>query len=76
MDNRQFSLLYPVLDYFNHQTGAKVEWEMEKGSFELKLYSPVKVGQQIFNNYGPKSNEECEFTDLSVEHFAKNLKCL
>jgi hypothetical protein len=59
--DESFPLLYPVIDYFNHRFGAKVVWNMEKGDFFLTLEEPVKSGEQIFNNYAPKGNEECAY---------------
>jgi hypothetical protein len=59
--DESFPLLYPVIDCFNHRFGAKVLWNMEKGDFFLKLEEPVKAGEQIFNNYAPKGNEECSY---------------
>jgi len=43
---------------FNHRSGAKVEWQLHGGAFSLCLKEKVKQGQQIFNNYGLKGNEE------------------
>ena len=63
-EGESFSLLYPVIDYFNHRFGEKVAWNMEKGDFSLVLASGVEAGEQIFNNYAPKGNEECEWTSL------------
>jgi hypothetical protein len=57
-ENEPFSLLYPVIDYFNHRFGEKVSWNMDKGDFSLVLASDVDAGSQVFNNYAPKGNEE------------------
>ncbi|KAF2431708.1 SET domain-containing protein [Tothia fuscella] len=56
--SESFSLLYPVLDSFNHKFGAKVTWNMDHGNFALRLTEPVKVGVEVFNNYAPKGNQE------------------
>lgn len=53
-----FALLYPMIDSFNHKFGAKVLWNMDKGDFELSTIEPAKAGQEVFNNYAPKGNEE------------------
>lgn len=59
-----FSLLYPVIDIFNHKFGEKAHWSMEKGTFSLILPSGALLGQQIFNNYAPKGNQECRYLRL------------
>ncbi|RYC61509.1 hypothetical protein CHU98_g4720 [Xylaria longipes] len=53
-----FPVLYPVLDIFNHRIGAKVGWQFSKGDYNLYLEEQVEQGQQIFNNYSPKGNED------------------
>ncbi|KAJ8133604.1 hypothetical protein O1611_g17 [Lasiodiplodia mahajangana] len=53
-----FPILYPVLDVFNHHTGAKVRWQFCEGDYDLYLEEKVDQGQQIFNNYSPKGNED------------------
>jgi hypothetical protein len=57
-ETESFSLLYPVVDYFNHRFGEKVAWNMDEGALSLVLVSGVKAGVQVFNNYAPKGNEE------------------
>jgi len=57
-DKESFALLYPMIDSFNHQFATKVTWNMEKGDFALGLTQPVKKGQEVYNNYAPKGNEE------------------
>ncbi|RYO26801.1 hypothetical protein AA0111_g7790 [Alternaria arborescens] len=56
--NATSPILYPVLDIFNHKLGAQVSWKFERGNFTLSLQTTVKQGQQIFNNYSAKGNEE------------------
>ncbi|KAJ9635134.1 hypothetical protein H2199_008620 [Coniosporium tulheliwenetii] len=53
-----FPLLYPVLDIANHKLGAKAVWDFKEGSFDLRIAEPISTGDQVFNNYGPKGNEE------------------
>ncbi|KAF2104297.1 SET domain-containing protein [Rhizodiscina lignyota] len=53
-----FSLLYPVLDCLNHEFGAKATWFFKDGSFSLSVEKALKKGEQVFNNYAPKGNEE------------------
>ena len=54
----EFSLLYPVIDIFNHRFGAKVVWDFDKGDFTLAITESARKGDQVFNNYAPKGNEE------------------
>ncbi|KAF2674282.1 SET domain-containing protein [Microthyrium microscopicum] len=56
--DESFPLLYPVIDIFNHRFGEKVFWNMEKGTFRLELPEGAPTGEQVFNNYAPKGNEE------------------
>lgn len=58
-----FSVLLPVFDIINHSMKAQVRWLVDHESTEARLcrfqaldmYSP---GDQIFNNYGKKTNSE------------------
>ncbi|RSL46147.1 hypothetical protein CEP53_010437 [Fusarium sp. AF-6] len=56
--NSSFSVLYPVLEIFNHNLGTKVSWKFHSGDFSLCLEEKVEQGKQIFNNYSPKGNED------------------
>lgn len=52
------AMLIPLVDLLNHNPKAQVTWGglEEKFVFEAKdVYSP---GQEVFNNYGQKGNEE------------------
>jgi hypothetical protein len=55
----QFSVLYPFVDSLNHDMNAKVDWDMGSEAFTLNTYETLKQGEEIFNNYGSKGNEEC-----------------
>jgi len=55
-----YPFLYPVIDIFNHRTGAKVVWDFQGGDYSLGHTEGVAEGEQIFNNYAPKGNEERE----------------
>jgi hypothetical protein len=58
LDKDQYPILYPVMDHFNHRFSEKVIWSTGDGNFGLILASEVGVGDQVFNNYAPKGNEE------------------
>jgi hypothetical protein len=53
-----FALLYPLVDSFNHRFGSKVIWDMSEGNFALNITQPANKGEEVFNNYAPKGNEE------------------
>jgi hypothetical protein len=54
-------ILFPVVDILNHSVSAKVEWDFQPHtSFSLKLLEgeTFTSGQELFNNYAPKQNDE------------------
>lgn len=61
----RFSVLFPVLDNANHQFAAKAAWFFKEGVFSLVIEEPVEESAQVYNNYAPKGNEECESSSLT-----------
>ncbi|EMG49290.1 RKM1 Ribosomal lysine N-methyltransferase 1 [Candida maltosa Xu316] len=55
--NKSDAMLLPVVDLLNHNPQAKVNWDVSDGFFKFKSESIVP-GNEIFNNYGLKGNEE------------------
>jgi hypothetical protein len=54
-------ILFPVVDLLNHSGSAKVEWDFQPHAlFSLKLLEghSFQPGQELFNNYAPKQNDE------------------
>jgi len=54
-------ILFPVVDILNHSVSARVEWDFQPcTSFSLKLLDggSFEHGQELFNNYAPKQNDE------------------
>jgi len=58
-------VLCPLLDLFNHRSGAPIEWwssaQCDDANVEFRLPSgtlPIAAGTEIWNDYGPKTNEE------------------
>ncbi|KAJ3205812.1 hypothetical protein HDU67_008626, partial [Dinochytrium kinnereticum] len=50
--------LYPVLDMLNHQRGKKIEWNsIMKPGISFITVEAIKSGETVWNNYGPKGNE-------------------
>ncbi|KAJ6198665.1 hypothetical protein J3E72DRAFT_238787 [Bipolaris maydis] len=75
-------MLFPVIDILNHSVTAKVEWDFEPHrSFALKCLQAdsVKPGEELFNNYAPKQNDELLLgygfclEDNPIEQFALKL---
>jgi hypothetical protein len=60
-DHETVPILFPVVDILNHSVSAKVEWDFQPhASFSLKLLEGETFvpGQELFNNYAPKQNDE------------------
>lgn len=54
-------ILLPLIDLLNHDNLSNVEWSSNNSqNFTLGLYFPTSPsrGQELFNNYGAKGNEE------------------
>lgn len=53
-----FPVLFPGLDIGNHSNEAKIEYIFDPGRFNIKTNTATLAGEEVFNNYGPKSNDE------------------
>lgn len=51
-------MLLPVIDLLNHDYHSKVEWYPENYSFCYRQLDDIAEGQELYNNYGGKGNEE------------------
>jgi hypothetical protein len=67
-------ILVPLLDSLNHSRATPVSWSVNRSpnripetvlkqvgrepSLSLVSHLPIKKGEEVFNNYGPKSNDE------------------
>ncbi|KAK6503958.1 hypothetical protein TWF506_002175 [Arthrobotrys conoides] len=58
LDDIGFPVLIPLVDILNHKPNTKIIWEPTPTSFSLKIPETISAGSQVFNNYGPKGNEE------------------
>ncbi|CAO0790008.1 unnamed protein product [Mucor circinelloides] len=58
----QSEVLFPLVDALNHKPNTKITWsrngDPETGSLSFVAGQAYNMGEEIFNNYGPKSNEE------------------
>lgn len=52
------AMLLPLVDLLNHNPGAKVSWGGQKDRFVFESHDTIAAGQELFNNYGQKGNEE------------------
>ncbi|KAG7703031.1 hypothetical protein KL914_005036 [Ogataea haglerorum] len=51
--------LCPIVDLLNHKNGEKVTWSFEDNNFVFKSSAKcIKRGEEVYNNYGSKSNTE------------------
>ncbi|EGX49564.1 hypothetical protein AOL_s00078g53 [Orbilia oligospora ATCC 24927] len=57
-DDNGFPVLIPLVDILNHKPNTKIIWEPTQTSFSLITPETISEGSQVFNNYGPKGNEE------------------
>ncbi|KAG1434641.1 hypothetical protein G6F57_021492 [Rhizopus arrhizus] len=59
-------VLFPLVDALNHKPNTKITWsrsgDSETGSLTFVAGQEYQVGDEIFNNYGPKSNEERKYS--------------
>ncbi|KAG0168983.1 hypothetical protein DFQ28_005287 [Apophysomyces sp. BC1034] len=55
-------VLFPLVDSLNHKPNTKITWmrsgDDETGSLSFVSGQTFHAGEQMYNNYGPKSNEE------------------
>ena len=56
--DRNSVILLPIIDLLNHNYNSKVEWFSSDGGFGYRRLGAVDKGQQLYNNYGGKGNEE------------------
>ncbi|KAI5777469.1 hypothetical protein EDC01DRAFT_778679 [Geopyxis carbonaria] len=51
-------VLFPLVDSLNHKPLTKVTWRSSADKMTVVAESATKADHEVFNNYGPKSNEE------------------
>ena len=52
-------VLFPLIDSLNHFPITKITWQPSDTSLEIISGAEVSAGAEVYNNYGPKPNEEC-----------------
>ena len=55
-------VMFPFYDMLDHRAGHKITWEAGNGTIRFRCVDEIKAGGQIYNNYGPKGNQELLFT--------------
>ena len=50
--------MLPLLDMLNHGYRRQITWETSATDLVFKVEEAVPAKAEVFNNYGPKGNEE------------------
>ncbi|CAG8465955.1 17519_t:CDS:2 [Acaulospora colombiana] len=51
--------LFPLADSLNHRPRQRITWKVQgRSALHLITEDGIEAGEQVFNNYGTKSNEE------------------
>ena len=64
-EDDSFPVLFPVIDLLNHQSRSNMQWTRGKYALSLDSGLELQPGQAIWNNYGPKGNEERKSLSIS-----------
>ena len=53
-------VLLPCIDVFNHRRAEQVIWFTDYKTSDVQMLheAPIKAGEEVFNNYGAKPNDE------------------
>ena len=54
-------VLFPMLDIPNHKPMAPIEWIPGTDALGFTITEDVRQSEEVWNDYGRKSNEECMF---------------
>lgn len=57
-EDLDFPVLFPMQDIANHSNDAHVDWAFDAGRFGITVNDTIEAGAEVFNNYGPKTNDE------------------
>ncbi|CDO94118.1 unnamed protein product [Kluyveromyces dobzhanskii CBS 2104] len=52
------AFLFPIVDLLNHSDDSKVFWRFAESFLTFTSEESLKVGDELYNNYGSKSNED------------------
>ncbi|KAK9236249.1 hypothetical protein V1525DRAFT_407467 [Lipomyces kononenkoae] len=57
-DEDSYPVLIPLVDSLNHKPLEPINWTVTPDEFSISSGKDIGAGDEIFNNYGPKGNEE------------------
>ena len=57
-DDLYFPVLFPIQDIGNTSHDSHVDWTFDPGRFSIAIGDYVQAGEEVFNNYGSKANDE------------------
>ncbi|KAK5110786.1 hypothetical protein LTR85_000731 [Meristemomyces frigidus] len=57
-EDLDFPVLFPIQDAPNHRHEAHVDWFFDPGRFSISVEDSIQAGEEVFNNYGSKGNDE------------------
>lgn len=57
-DDLHFPVLFPIQDVPNTSHQSHVDWTFDPGRFSIAVGDYIEAGEQVFNNYGSKGNDE------------------
>ncbi|ORX88619.1 SET domain-containing protein [Basidiobolus meristosporus CBS 931.73] len=57
-DEEDQQIMLPLLDMLNHKLRQPITWSNHEGQVSFVCNRKVAAGEEVFNNYGAKSNEE------------------
>jgi len=55
------SVLLPLFDLLNHRAGQNVTWTADDRGVRFQIGERLKLGDEVFNDYGARSNEDLLF---------------
>ena len=58
VSDQSIPALVPGLDLLNHSPSVRVAWDFSAENYTITTDARLYPGSEIFNSYGPKSNEE------------------
>ncbi|KAK9387273.1 hypothetical protein V1515DRAFT_602406 [Lipomyces mesembrius] len=53
-----YPVLVPLVDSLNHKPLVPIYWTATADGFAISSGKSIEAGDEVFNNYGPKGNEE------------------
>ncbi|KAK9464437.1 hypothetical protein V1512DRAFT_255412 [Lipomyces arxii] len=57
-EKESYPVLVPLVDSLNHKPLTSITWTATDEGFEISTNNNIAASKEVFNNYGPKGNEE------------------